>query len=99
MTDKEKAIKLLEENVWHFAKTLSHMPHYYTRRKEWKKSEDFTWICDYIDKNAVEETFKLTGNYVYKYLYLGDFKYWVMERDKKSNEQILINRADPKLVY
>ena len=99
MTDHERARQLLEGNVWHFAKTLSHMPHYYTRRREWEKSEDFTWICEFINENAVQETFKLTGGYVYNYLYLGDYKYWVMERDKHPSKQILINRADPKLVY
>lgn len=98
-TDEQRALRLFSDCDWHFAKTLAHIPHHYTRRREWGKEDDFTWICEYINRNAKQESFKETGNYVYNYLYLGDYKYWVMERDKRPSQQILINRADPKLEY
>jgi hypothetical protein len=96
---KDEVQQILESQTWHFAKTLSHMPHSYTRKYEWKEKDKFVEVCKFINENCVKEQFKLTGNYVYNYLYLGDFKYWVMERDKAPEYQILINRADPTLVY
>jgi hypothetical protein len=91
--------KTLEHKTWHFAKTLAHMPHFYTRRREWENSEDFTEVCQYIFDHGQKESFKLTGGYVYSYLYIGHWKYWVMEGNKPAGAQILINRADPSLEY
>lgn len=99
VTDSDRAEFLLSQAHWRFAKTLAYMPHYYTRKADWQNKEDFVWICDYINKNAVRDTFKLTGKYVYNYLYVGEWKYWVMERDKAPEQQILINKADPRLNY
>lgn len=92
-SEDRRIIRLLTENNWHFAKTLSHIPHYYSRGREWSDVEDFYWACEYIQKNSTTGTFKETGKYVYNYFHLGKWKYWVMERDKPSTEQILINRA------
>lgn len=98
-TEEDRALHLLTQARWRFAKTLAYMPHYYTRRADWANQDDFVWICKYIAEHAVQDTFKLTGKYVYKYLYLGEWKYWVMERDKPAEMQILINKADPRITY
>ena len=90
---EEKIKRLLIENNWRFAKTLSHIPHFYSRGREWSKFDDFVWCCEYIQNNSSIGDFSPTGAYKYKYFFLGKWKYWVMERDKPSSEQILINKA------
>ena len=95
-SEADKAERLLKNNPYHFAKTLSHIPHCYTRRREWASDRDFTWICKYISKHGIEDTFSQTGNYVYTYLYIGKYKYWVMEKNVSDEKQILINRAETK---
>lgn len=100
--DKAEARRMraiLEHKTWHFAKTLAHMPHFYTRGREWDNHDEFVEACQYIFDHGVRDTFALTGKYVYYYLYLGDWKYWVMEGSKPAGMQILINRADPRLEY
>jgi len=97
--DGNKIERCLIENNWRFAKTLSHIPHSYSRGREWKSFDDFVWCCEYIQKNSKKDTFSPTGKYYYNYFFLGKYKYWVMERDKPSSEQILINRAETKHVY
>jgi len=89
----QKIHRLLTENNWRFAKTLSHIPHYYTRGAEWDNRDDFDWCCEHIQNNFEVGSFSGTGNYKYKYFHMGKWMYWVMERDKPSNQQILINRA------
>lgn len=91
--DNIKIERLLLENNWRFAKTLAHIPHFYSRGKEWDNFDDFVWACDHIQQNSSKGNFSPTGKYVYNYFNLGKWKYWVMERDKPSNQQILINRA------
>ena len=91
--DDKKIKRLLTENDWHFAKTLAHIPHYYSRGQEWREINDFIWACDYIQNNSTTGTFSETGAYEYNYFYLGKWKYWVMEKNKPSSQQILINKA------
>jgi hypothetical protein len=99
ISEMERAQFLLSQAHWRFAKTLAYMPHYYTRKADWDNQDDFVWVCDFINRTATQDTFKMTGKYVYNYLYAGEWKYWVMERDKAPQDQILINKADPRLVY
>tara|TARA_R100000005_G_scaffold42074_1_gene19808 strand:- start:2372 stop:3385 length:1014 start_codon:yes stop_codon:yes gene_type:complete len=92
-SDDKKIKRLLLENDWHFAKTLAHIPHYYSRGREWQEIDDFIWACDHIQNNSITGTFSETGAYEYNYFYLGKWKYWVMEKNKPSSQQILINKA------
>jgi len=92
-TEQERITRLLTENDWHFAKTLAHIPHYYSRGREWNDLNDFAWSCDHIQRNSVKGRFHGTGKYEYNYFFLGKWKYWVMERDKPADQQVLINRA------
>lgn len=92
-SDEAKISRLLHQNNWRFAKTLQHIPHFYSRGREWSSWDDFVWACDYIQKNSTKGTFSPTGKYQYNYFHLGKWKYWVMERDKPADQQILINRA------
>jgi len=95
-TNEQRISRLLLSSNWRFAKTLKHIPHFYTRGREWPSSEDFVWCCEYIQTNSTKGTFKETGGYEFNYLYLGEWKYWVMERDKPASDQILINKASIK---
>jgi len=97
--DEAKISRLLHQNDWRFAKTLKHIPHFYSRGREWDNWDDFVWACDYIQKNSTQGTFNPTGKYRYNYFHLGKWKYWVMERDKPADQQILINRAVDGYTY
>ena len=88
----DRALCLLSSNVWHFAKTLAHIPHWYTRGREWDSRSDFEWVVQYIRDNSIKETFHATGSYVYEYLYADKFKYWTF--NEPVHECILINRAE-----
>ena len=81
----------LECAVWHFAKTMPTIPHWYTRRREWQRPDLFVDAVELIDKQG--EIKEFMGKY-YKYLHHDGFKYWTMERDDVPySAHILINRA------
>ncbi len=81
----------LLNNKWHFAKTMPTIPHWYTRSREWKSIDEFAEAVDLIESKGVDE---MWNGKVYKYFYLGDFKYWTMESKQTSSfKHILINRA------
>jgi len=78
-------------NTWHFAKTMPQTPHWYTRGREWSSLDEFAEAVDLINLRGVTETW---GNRQYKYYYIGEYKYWTMEKpDVPSHKHILINRA------
>jgi len=84
--------RLLTSRYWRFAKTLAHIPHWYSRLQEWEDDEAFEWAVQYIRDKGVDETFHATGDFVNQYLYLGDFKYWTLG---EPLEQVpLINKAE-----
>jgi len=91
--DEAKVYRNLIEHNWRFAKSLSHIPHFYSRKTDWDNVNDFAWCCDYIQKNSSKGRFAETGTYEFNYCYLGKWKYWVMERDKSADQQVVINKA------
>tara|TARA_R110001592_G_scaffold60039_2_gene182510 strand:+ start:1039 stop:1683 length:645 start_codon:yes stop_codon:yes gene_type:complete len=93
LNDKEekRIQKNLLSNVWHFAKTMPTIPHWYTRGREWYSLDEFAEAIDLINKNGVSTEW---NKKIYKYYYLGDYKYWTMEEENlPSHKHILINRA------
>lgn len=81
----------LLSNVWHFAKTMPQIPHWYTRGREWASIDEFAEAVDLIDRMGVKEKW---GKRAYRYYYIGDYKYWTMEaHGVPSHDHILINRA------
>lgn len=86
--DKESASKILTKAKFHFAKTMSNIPHSYTRKREWSDSDLFEEVVMFIRENGVRERFY---SKTYTYFYDGDYKYWTM--GSPINETILINRA------
>ena len=86
----------IPQGNWHRAKYLSDVaPHEYIRmREEPRLATDLIWtIRDY----GVDEEFTL-HNYrkTYRYLYLGEYKYWYMEPflgNSKLHHDSIVNRA------
>ena len=96
LLDDEEQVRIetnLISNFWHFAKTMPQIPHWYTRAREWNNPSEFAEAVDLIKKKGVRELWK--GNQYYNYLYIGNYKYWTMEKDDvPTSEHILINRAE-----
>jgi len=86
--EKKDLQKLIESKTWHFAKTMSWMPHWYARRREWGDEAEFERLVKFIRETGVSENF---GKKSYCYLYLDGYKYWTM--GSPVAETILINRA------
>jgi hypothetical protein len=74
---------------WRFAKTMSKIPHWYTV-SAWSTEdrEKFMRLAEAIRVDGYDENF--CGR-TYRYLNIGDFKYWTM--DPVVQETTLINRA------
>ena len=90
MTDEYLAV-LFRAVPWTFAKTMPHIPHFWTARREWHDQELFTQCCQYILDNGRLERFK---NFKPKpYLYIDGFRYWIMTNSPE--ETTIINRCDP----
>lgn len=89
MVTKDEVISILEENLWHFAKTMPKIPHSYTRKREWDDPKAFIDAAAYISGNGVPEKFYRK---TYNYLYSDTHKYWIMSDDPLASE--LINRAE-----
>ena len=79
---------LLNECVWHVAKSMPNIPHSYTRKREWLNQDLFDQLVIYINTHGRKERFYKT---VFTYYYLNDYKYWTMDKD--LSKVILINRA------
>lgn len=84
----EQVKNALEDNVWTFAKSMARIPHEWSIKKKWKSAGLYEACFHYINKNGVTEYFY---GRPYKYLYLGEYKYWTMTED--VNESYIINRA------
>jgi len=84
-------LKTLQSSVWHFAKTMPEIPHWYTRGREWEDKRLFVEAVKLI--NIHGEPTDFFGK-TYKYLFLGPYKYWTAEAPHvKPEKHILINRT------
>lgn len=85
----DDVIRTLENNRWHFAKSMPRIPHFYTRKQEWEYQELYTKIAAFIAEHGKPEKF---FRKTYTYLYSKTHKYWIMANDPRDSE--VINRAE-----
>ena len=85
---KEHFSELVERGNWTFAKTMKSIPHEYVVKGKTINEQDYACMHAYILKYGTDEKF---GKRVFRYLYIGGFKYWYMR--EKLDESICINRA------
>lgn len=83
-----KFIKLIEENEWVFAKTMSGIPHYYIVRDYLSENNKklFDEFDAFIKKNGYTAEF---FSKEYNYFNIGNYKYWVLGN--------ILNRAELEL--
>jgi len=91
----EEMTAAVKAQNWIFAKTMPTIPHWYCLRRNFVDQDLFFRMVDYIKAYHVVEEW---NNRYYKYVYIGEYKYWAS--DGKKNEadsdfwySILINRA------
>jgi len=80
--------KILENKDWTFAKTMPYIPHWWSRRIDWKDDSLFNQVVMYIRDKGKKQTF---GKKNYIYYYAGIWKYWTMGNSLVETE--IINRA------
>ena len=91
MIERITLIRLLEERPWTFAKTMPHIPHFWSAKKDWPNPEDFDACAEGIQHYGREERFK---NFAPKvYYYANGFRYWTMSEPGVAT---IINRCDPE---
>lgn len=81
----------IEGSEWTFAKTMPQNPHEYTLRKKAAargQEDEFEWFVMAIREVGYDGTY---GRTTYKYLNIGEWKYWTM--GAPLDQTILINRA------
>ena len=89
--DLERVHHFINRQEWHFAKTMPQIPHWYCLQKECDDKEEFLWFARYIQEHSKPGQFY---GRTYKYFYLGQYKYWLM--DPSPEECDLINRDEVK---
>jgi hypothetical protein len=80
--------EMLEGAHFRFAKSMPHLPHWYTLRETWKNETDFV---DAVKKIRECGEMRAFGKRNFIYYDIGEFTYWTMG-DSLDNT-ILINRA------
>ena len=85
--------KTLLNAEWKFAKTMPWNPHYYTLKKTWQNKTLFQNVVYFINDFGKKEEYKKS---LYTVLYLGDYKYWTM--DRVLTDVILINRKSKNVL-
>ena len=91
MSDEEKARAFVDDQHWIFAKTMADIPHFYCLKKNCPVLEEFDWFVQYLVAHSVPGTFY---GKTYQYLFLGDWKYWIM--DDNPTDCDLINKEFQK---
>lgn len=89
--DLERAQRFCYRAEWHFAKTMPQIPHWYCLLEECEDKDEFLWFARYVWEHSIPGEF--CGR-TYKYFYLGQYKYWLM--DPSPEECDLINRDEVK---
>ena len=85
--DIQRARQFIDSHIWHFAKTMPDIPHWYCLLKDKGDVEEFRWFAAYIREHSVPGQFY---GKTYYYYYLDGYKYWWM--DATVEECDLINR-------
>jgi hypothetical protein len=88
MMNLEQAKIYIESANWIFAKSYANTaPHEYNLLQD-SDLDSFNAFCQFVNSNLVREPFYKTWFY---YCYIGEYKYWTME--KVGEQPRLINRA------
>ena len=80
----------LRSAEYKFAKTMPHIPHYYTVGKNWDDFKEFIWTANYVANNGILQKFFKNQMQPRRYFYLDGWRYWVMDKD--PNDAAIINR-------
>ncbi len=91
----EEALKKIQPLInaqYKFAYTMKYMPHWYTVRATWSDDRQYLDALEIIDEYGEDVKF---GKKTYKYLYIGEYKYWAMHEGNYNVSKIL-NRAKIK---
>lgn len=80
----------LRSAEYKFAKTMPHIPHYYTVGKTWDDFKEFIWTANYVASNGILQKFFKNQMQPRRYFYLDGWRYWVMDKD--PNDAAIINR-------
>jgi len=73
--EDNRAIEMLTEGDFVFAKSMPKIPHWYILEKKSENREEFMDLVKYIFDKGVEEKF---FSRTYTYLYHKEWKYWAM---------------------
>jgi hypothetical protein len=79
---------LIESSRWIFAKTMPHIPHWYSLRREAPDEARFEWFVMFIRERGERRRW---GPYNHHYLDLDGWSYWTM--GAPVEQTIVINRA------
>ena len=77
----------IESHVWHFAKSMPEIPHWYCLLKDKGDVDEFRWFANHIREYSKPGEFY---GKTYYYYYKDGFKYWMM--DEFPDQCDLINR-------
>lgn len=87
LADEIRVEDFIKSHIWHFAKSMPEIPHWYCLLKDKGDSEEFHWFANYIREHSLPGQF---FGKTYYYYYRGGFKYWIM--DEFPEQCDLINR-------
>lgn len=85
--DRFRVQHFIDSHVWHFARTMPDIPHWYCLLKDNGDTEEFRWFAAFTREHS--EPGQFCGR-TYHYFYWEGFKYWWM--DHSPEECDLINR-------
>lgn len=90
-TEYQRLVFNLRSAKWQFAKTMPHIPHFYTVGKNWDDQKEFIWTANSVLKFSIlRKILRIPWNY----FHLDGWVYWVMDKD--PNDAQIINRARDK---
>ena len=71
----ENIRRIIGSSYWKFAKTMPHIPHWYTLRERAMRDEDFVTLVKFIRTYGYDAHW---GRFYHRYLELDGWKYWTM---------------------
>lgn len=77
--------------TYKFAKTMQHIPHFYTVGKTWDSFDEFIWTAFAIQDHGIKQLFFKDKR---NYFYLDGWRYWIMDKDPKDAAIINRERSD-----
>lgn len=87
----EKVGRLLEAHEFTYAKTMPHIPHFYTMRHQWKDQDAYSLMVEQVRILGTRRKFRGSA---YDKLDINQYYYWSMEpRHAPAVATTLVNRA------